>query len=177
MLYELDCVWCQWRILRDKTLFWKQLCWLPGWNAGNNNPDIFSRFRCFISATSAFRKPKHCCSVGELIIIFVRSWNLSCKESVFSMLVSDFSFVACYKFLKRVIECYPGDCGWRGVLVGLGVQSYYVDSWVLKRRSMCLMFVNLIFWAELLIICSSAPGDQLYFLNLFIYFLIFSLRR
>ena len=51
----------------------------------------------------------HCCSVRELKITFAWTCIPGCKESVFNVLFLVFDF--------------PGDFGWGGVLVGLGIQS------------------------------------------------------
>ena len=95
---------------------------------------------------SSLAKGRHCCSVGELKITFASTCNHGCKESVFNVLfnvlflVLDFPLGAPNTLLKHVIEGSIWGIGWGGILVGLGVQSWWLGFWSCWNLSQTVVF-------------------------------------
>ena len=94
-----------------------------------------------------FNKGRHCCSsVGELKITFASTCNHGCKESVFNVLfnvlflVLDFPLGAPNTLLKHVIEGSIWGIGWGGILVGLGIQFWWLGFWSCWYLSLTAVF-------------------------------------
>ena len=92
------------------------------------------------------KKGRHCCSVGELKITFASTCNHGCKESVFNVLfnvlflVLDFPLGAPNTLLKHVIEGSIWGIGWGGILVGLGIQFWWLGFWSCWYLSLTAVF-------------------------------------
>ena len=96
--------------------------------------------------TTKQRKGRHYCSVGELKITFASTCNHGCKESVFNVLfnvlflVLDFPLGAPNTLLKHVIEGSIWGIGWGGILVGLGIQFWWLGFWSCWYLSLTAVF-------------------------------------